>query len=101
MRSLFDLALIMTSVLILGSSAVADEAGIAHPDRWPKARSRGLVDAETEKFVSDPMARMSLEEKVGQMVQADISSVKPSDLREYPLGSILAGGSSAPLSGED
>lgn len=94
-------ALIMTSVFALGTAPVADEPGIAHPDLWPKARSQGLVDAGTEKFVADLMARMSLEEKVGQMIQADISSIKPSDLREYPLGSILAGGSTAPLSGED
>ena len=34
---------------------------------------------------------MTLEEKVGQLVQADIASVTPDDLRTYPLGSILAG----------
>ena len=93
--------LILTSMFALGSCPLADEAGLAHPDLWPKARSHGLVDVETEKFVSDLMARMSLEQKVGQMIQADISSITPSDLREYPLGSILAGGSSSPLSGDD
>ena len=91
----------MISTFALGGSPVADEPGLAHPERWPQARSHGLVDARTEKFVSDLMARMSLEQKVGQMIQADISSIKPSDLHEYPLGSILAGGSSAPLSGDD
>jgi beta-glucosidase len=91
----------MSSAFVLGGSAVANQAGVAHPDRWPSARSQGLVDRETEQFVTDLMARMSLEQKVGQMIQADISSIKPSDLREYPLGSILAGGSSAPLSGDD
>jgi beta-glucosidase len=91
----------MTAVLALGAPASADQAGVAHPELWPEARSRGLVDPDTEKFVAELMARMSLEQKVGQMIQADISSIKPSDLREYPLGSILAGGSSAPLSGDD
>ncbi|RYY40886.1 MAG: glycoside hydrolase family 3 protein, partial [Sphingomonadales bacterium] len=47
------------------------------------------------------MARMSLEQKVGQMIQGDIGNVKPEDLRKYPLGSILAGGNSPPLSGDD
>jgi beta-glucosidase len=94
-------ALIMTSMFVLASSPVADEPGQAHPELWPKARSHGLIDAQTEKFVSDLMARMSIEQKVGQMIQADISSIKPSDLREYPLGSILAGGSSSPLNGDD
>ncbi len=77
------------------------EASVAHPDKWPRAQSQGLVDPATEKFITDLMAKMTLEEKVGQMIQGDISSVKPEDLRSYPLGSILAGGSSPPLSGDD
>jgi beta-glucosidase len=39
---------------------------------------------------------MSLEEKVGQMIQADIASITPTDLRTYKLGAILAGGGAAP-----
>lgn len=77
------------------------QPGVARPELWPAAKSVGLVDPETEKFVSDLMAKMTLEQKVGQMIQADISAIKPEDLRTYPLGSILAGGSSPPLNGED
>jgi beta-glucosidase len=47
------------------------------------------------------MARMTVEEKVGQTIQADIGSITPADLRRYPLGSILAGGSSGPLGAPD
>jgi beta-glucosidase len=79
----------------------ADRPGVAHPHLWPKTKSAGLVDAATEQFIAELMARMTLEEKVGQMIQADIGSIKPEDLRTYPLGSILAGGSSPPLNGED
>ena len=39
---------------------------------------------------------MTLEEKVGQLIQADIDSIQPQDLARYPLGSILAGGNAAP-----
>ncbi|MBS0418120.1 MAG: exo 1,3/1,4-beta-D-glucan glucohydrolase [Proteobacteria bacterium] len=42
------------------------------------------------------MKSLSLEEKVGQLIQADIGSIKPEDLAQYPLGSILAGGNAAP-----
>ena len=79
----------------------AAAAGIADPALWPKAASRGLKNAETEAFVEQLLAKMSLEEKVGQMVQGDTSSVRPEDLRKYPLGSILAGGSSPPLGAPD
>lgn len=77
------------------------ERGIAHPELWPQSHSRGLVDPATEAFVTDLIAKMSLEEKVGQMIQADTSSVRPADLRKYPLGSILAGGNSPPLGSDD
>jgi beta-glucosidase len=39
---------------------------------------------------------MTLEQKVGQMIQAEIQSVTPEDVREYALGSILNGGGSWP-----
>ncbi|TWB77481.1 exo-1,4-beta-glucosidase [Nitrospirillum amazonense] len=84
------------------ASTVTDSArGVAHPELWPAAKSKGLVDAKTEAFVTGLMARMSLEDKVGQMIQADISTVTPADLADYPLGSILAGGDSAPAGGDD
>ncbi len=39
---------------------------------------------------------MTVEEKVGQVIQGDICCIKPADMKEYHLGSILAGGGSAP-----
>lgn len=74
---------------------------VAHPALWPAAHSKGLVDPATEARITALMARMSLEQKVGQLIQADIGNMKPEELRQYPLGSILAGGNSPPLNGED
>jgi beta-glucosidase len=54
------------------------------------------LDAATEAFVQRLLAHMTLEEKVGQMIQADIASISPAELRTYKLGSILAGGNAAP-----
>ena len=39
---------------------------------------------------------MSIEAKVGQVVQADIDSVTPAEVRQYQLGSVLNGGNSGP-----
>ena len=39
---------------------------------------------------------MTVEEKVGQLVQGDIASITPDDVRKYRLGSIRAGGNSDP-----
>ena len=102
------LGLLLTTTMFAAVPAFAQQAptalsgaSTAHPDKWPAAASQGLVDPATEKFVTDLMAKMTLEEKVGQMIQADITNMKPEELRKYPVGSILAGGNSPPLSGND
>ena len=100
--------LLSTTIIWAASPAFAQhaptalsEAATVHPEKWPTAGSQGLIDPATEKFVSDLMAQMTLEEKVGQMIQGDIGAIKPEELRQYPLGSILAGGSSPPLGAPD
>ncbi len=63
----------------------------------------GIVNA-SEKIEEDPvelriqeiMKDLTLEQKVGQMVQGEIKWVKPSDVTKYHLGSILNGGGSFP-----
>ena len=66
-----------------------------HLELWPVVAPPS-PDAATEAFVQQLLAHMSLEEKVGQMIQADIASISPAELRTYQLGSILAGGNAAP-----
>lgn len=94
----------LLSATMIGASAVAgapDAPTVANPALWPAAKSRGLVRPSTEAKITALMAKMSIEEKIGQMIQADIASITPEDLRKYPLGSILAGGSSPPLGSPD
>ncbi len=96
---------------LVSAAATAAEAGsapsharpapVVHPALWPGAKSpAAITDPATEAFITGLMARMSLEEKVGQTVQADISTIAPEDLRKYPLGALLAGGNSGPY-GDD
>ncbi len=73
---------------------VARSAPSIHPLLWPAAHSQGLDDAATEARISALLATMTLDEKVGQTIQADVTHVTPEDLRRYPLGSVLAGGGS-------
>ncbi len=50
--------------------------------------------------VRELLQSMTLEEKVGQMIQANSASLKdPSDVENYFLGSVLSGGSSDPKTG--
>ena len=94
-------ALLLGSIAALalagGSTSVAAPPGTVHPKLWPKAHSpAAMTDPRTEARASALLRRMSLEEKVGQVIQADIASITPEDLKTYPLGSVLAGGNSGP-----
>ncbi len=73
----------------------------ANPALWPEAKSpAAITDAKTEKQIDALLAKMTLAQKVGQLIQADISAITPADLKRYPLGSILAGGNSGPYGDE-
>lgn len=78
---------------LLPSAATCAEA---HPNEWPSIPRAVPAQPDVEKSVDQLLSSMTLEEKVGQLIQADIDSIQPADLAHYPLGSILAGGNAAP-----
>jgi len=91
--------LVITAAMALATSAAAQSQpvpAVAHPERWPVARSPFIGNAALEKRIDGLMARMSLEDKVGQLIQVDIDSLKPEELRQYKVGAILDGGNSKP-----
>ena len=54
--------------------------------------------APVKERVEDLLARMSLDEKIGQMMQVDLTAANshPADITSYYVGSILSGGDSDP-----
>lgn len=66
------------------------------PQAWPSQQSPLTVNREHEKKIAALLNAMTVEEKVGQIIQADINSVTPNEVREYYLGAVLNGGNSAP-----
>ncbi|HEX3480361.1 MAG TPA: glycoside hydrolase family 3 N-terminal domain-containing protein [Kofleriaceae bacterium] len=46
--------------------------------------------------VNDLMSRMSLDEKLGQMTQAERGSITSAQITQFRIGSVLSGGGSAP-----
>jgi beta-glucosidase len=96
----------------IAASAAAAAAGLAWPEnllgaqrrrrgrggRGPQGGAAQLL--RHERQVQELLARMTLEQKVGQMTQAEQSALKePDDVQNYHLGSLLSGGSSDPKSG--
>ena len=82
--------------IVAKKPVVKTAAVLAVDPAWPKLGDAGLITPEVEAQITDLMNRMTLEEKVGQTIQADINFITPDDLKTYPIGSILAGGNSAP-----
>ena len=80
----------------LWSAALAHPTSTHQPNAWPQPARTVPQDRQIEAKVSALLARMTLEQKVGQMVQADIRSVTPDDVRKYRLGSVLNGGGAFP-----
>ncbi len=64
------------------------------------AGAQTVVDRSTDPnegaFVEQVLAQLSLAEKVGQMVQAEIKHASPQQVRDFHLGSVLNGGGSHP-----
>jgi beta-glucosidase len=76
--------------LLAGSLGLAPAA--SSPD-YPFLKPGTAVDRQAEEL----LARMTLEEKIGQMTQVDMNAMKEkNDLARLAIGSMLSGGSSDP-----
>ena len=82
------------------SAQQSPRSAVADPAKWPAVEAAPALDPKVEARVSAMLAAMTVEDKVGQIIQADIATVKPADLLTYKLGSVLNGGNSAPNNDE-
>ena len=69
--------------------------GMVNPDLWPELAATPL-NPEIEARIDAILLLMTLEQKVGQTIQADSGSVTAQEVKRYRLGSVLSGGNSAP-----
>lgn len=82
--------------LLLVMPSMAQVQTVSATDPWPVITSPLKPDPALEQRVTALLSKMTIEQKVGQMIQAEIRSVTPGDVRKYALGSILNGGGSFP-----
>ena len=64
--------------------------------QWPSITSKVKKDPALEAKIEELLAQLSLEEKVGQMIQPEIRHLTPQDVKDYHIGSVLNGGGSVP-----
>jgi beta-glucosidase len=82
--------------VVLWSGVSAHSSAAHQPSSWPQVARAVPQDRQIEEKVAALLARMTLEQKVGQMVQADIRNVTADDVRKFRLGSVLNGGGAFP-----
>ena len=81
------------------SSTLAATSGllVSQTDGNSQTTHKSLRSYETE--VSALLSRMTLQEKIGQMLQAEQDKLADGDIEKYAIGSVLSGGSSDPKAG--
>ena len=82
------LVAVMAAVASAGVGLLAPTTATAQPYKDPS------LPIPTR--VNDLLGRMSLDEKLGQMTQAERSAVSGGQITQFRLGSLLSGGGSAP-----
>jgi beta-glucosidase len=83
---------LLTGALVLAVPAPAPASPV--PDVVPAYKD---ATQPVKVRVQDLMARMTLDDKLGQMIQAErLGITNPADVATYRLGSLLSGGSSQP-----
>jgi beta-glucosidase len=73
------------------------ESPTVHPQEWPAIQSPVPLNPDIERRIDTLLARLSVEDKVGQVVQGEILHLSPEDVRSYRLGSVLNGGGVQPF----
>ena len=87
------LALLAFVVFSISASAQMPDV---HPEIWPEVPREVPRDGPLEKRIDDLLKRMTIEQKVGQVIQPSITTITPADVRNYGFGSVLNGGGGWP-----
>lgn len=99
------IAVIFSSVFILtgcGNEALKDKPVLpqvnveTNINIWPKLNIEVKKYTEIEKKITTLLNRMTLEQKIAQMIQPEIRDITVEDMRRYGFGSYLNGGGSFP-----
>ena len=63
---------------------------------WTRTNSCEYKNFNNADLVEQLIAGMTVEEKVGKVIQGDLDFISPEDVRKFKIGSVLNGGNTAP-----
>lgn len=101
--NLCKLVVCSSVILTLGCSQPAETIGSSEPNNvatpiWPKLDIAVKKQPELEARIQEILQKMTLEQKVAQIIQPEIGDFTVEDMRRYGFGSYLNGGGSFPQS---
>ena len=80
----------------VGETKSDDPAALVHLNLWPESKSPIGLDEKIEKRIDALLKRMTIEEKVGQVIQPEWKSISPAEVAQFHIGSIENGGGAVP-----
>jgi beta-glucosidase len=81
---------------LFGATKSDNQVPVVHPKLWPESKSPIGLDAKIETRIDGLLKQMTVEEKVGQVVQPEWKSISPAEVAQYHIGSIENGGGAVP-----
>src|SRR5215813_3611273 len=81
------------------SSTIAATSGLLVSRTNGNAQTTHKSLRSYDREVTALLSRMTLQEKIGQMLQAEQDKLADGDIEKYSIGSVLSGGSSDPKAG--
>nr|WP_240650300.1 exo 1,3/1,4-beta-D-glucan glucohydrolase [Pseudoalteromonas rubra] len=97
-KKTIKMSLSMLAVAVLSACSSQSEPGatVKGIDIWPTIQSEVAKDPDIERQVAALLSKMTLEQKVAQMIQPEIRDITVEDMRRYGFGSYLNGGGAFP-----
>lgn len=87
----------LVTLLMTNIALASNEVAVApYFSDWPAIHSAIAKDETIEKRVREILEKMTLDEKIGQMLQPDFREITPEEVIQYKIGSVLNGGGGWP-----
>ena len=76
--------------------SLAFSFSVAAQEDWSRNNTCKYSYEANDGLINKLLSQMSLEQKVGQVMQGDLDFISPADVKKFHIGSVLNGGNTAP-----